>query len=137
MRLAASLIALLTVTAPLRADELVVARYSTVRTAPTIAQHDPLAAVVRTTLPASIVRVGQAIDVLLAPSGYRLADSQAAVPEREALLELPLPQSHRDLGFLPLRVALATLAGPAFVLVEDPVHRLVSFERCTASPEGR
>ena len=119
------------------ADELAVARYSTVRAVPTIAQQDPLAAVVRTTLAPSVVRVGEAIDALLAPSGYRLADSQAARPDREMLLALPLPESHRELGPMPLRLALATLVGPAFVLVEDPVHRLVSFERCTASPGGR
>jgi type IV pili sensor histidine kinase/response regulator len=29
-----------------------------------------------------------------------------------------------------LQSALETLAGPAFRLVEDPVHRLVTFERC-------
>ena len=29
-----------------------------------------------------------------------------------------------------LRDALETLAGPAFYLVQDPVHRLVTFERC-------
>lgn len=131
------MIVLFAVTAPARADELAVARYSTVRAVPTIAQLDPLAASVRTTLPPSITRVGQAIDALLAPSGYRLAASQAAGPERKVLLELPLPESHRQLGPMPLRLALATLAGPAFFLVEDPVHRLVSFERCTAVPAGR
>lgn len=136
-RLVASMTVLLAATSPVRADELAVARYSTVRVAPTIAQQDPLAASVRTTLPPSVVRVGEAIDVLLAPSGYRLADSQAAGPDRETLLALPLPESHRDLGPMPLRLALATLAGPAFVLVEDPVHRLVSFERCTAASGGR
>lgn len=136
-RLVASMTVLLAATSPVRADELAVARYSTVRVAPTIAQQDPLAASVRTTLPSSVVRVGEAIHVLLAPSGYRLADSQAAGPDRETLLALPLPESHRDLGPMPLRLALATLAGPAFVLVEDPVHRLVSFERCTAASGGR
>ncbi len=129
--------ALLATTASVRADDLAVARYSTVRAAPTIAQQDLLAASVRTTLPPSVVRVGKAIDALLAPSGYRLSDSQAAGPDRETLLSLPLPESHRDLGPMPLRLALATLAGPAFVLVEDPVHRLVSFERCTSAPGGR
>jgi len=34
-----------------------------------------------------------------------------------------------------LRAALETLAGKAFVLVQDPVHRLVSFERCVADWE--
>ena len=31
---------------------------------------------------------------------------------------------------MPLHDALETLGGPAFRLVEDPLHRLVSFERC-------
>ena len=128
---------LITATSSVRADDLAVARYSTVRAAPTIAQQDPLATSVRTTLPPSVVRVGEAIAALLAPSGYRLADWQAAGPDRQTLLSLPLPESHRDLGPMPLRLALATLAGPAFVLVEDPVHRLVSFERCTSAPGGR
>jgi len=30
-----------------------------------------------------------------------------------------------------LKRALETLVGPAFYLVEDPMHRLVAFERCT------
>ena len=54
----------------------------------------------------------------------------AAEAERAELLDLPLPEAHRTLGPLPLRTALAILAGPAFRLVEDPVHRLISFERC-------
>ena len=29
-----------------------------------------------------------------------------------------------------LREALETLAGPAFHLVQDPVHRLITFEQC-------
>lgn len=136
-RLGVSVTALLAATSSVRADELAVARYSTVRAAPIIAQQDPLAASVRTTLPPSVVRVGEAVAALLAPSGYRMADSQAAAPDRETLLALPLPESHRDLGPMPLRLALATLAGPAFVLVVDPVHRLVSFERCTSAQGGR
>ena len=137
VRLLLSVTVLVTATSSVRADELAVSRYSTVRAVPTMAQQDPLAASVRTTLPPSVVRVGEAIAALLAASGYRLADSQAAGPDRETLLSLPLPESHRDLGPMPLRLALATLAGPAFVLVEDPVHRLVSFERCTSAPGGR
>jgi type IV pili sensor histidine kinase/response regulator len=53
------------------------------------------------------------------------------------LFGLPLPEAHRALGPMPLRLALTTLAGPAFVLVEDSVHRLVSFERCEATRGGR
>ena len=112
------------------ADELVVARYSTVHAVPTLAQRDPLAALVTTTFPDSVARVGEAVDALLVPSGYRLARAEAAHPGRKALLELPLPEAHRQLGPMPLRLALKTLVGQAFTLVEDPVHRLVSFARC-------
>lgn len=137
LRLAASMSLLVAGTSSVYADELTVARYSTVRAMPTIAQQDPLAAPVRTTLPPSIVRVGEAMERLLAPSGYRLADSITAGPERATLLALPLPEAHRELGPVPLRVVLATLAGPAFVLVEDPVHRLISFERCDVATAAR
>lgn len=115
------------------ADELVVARYSTVRAVPTNEQRDPLAALVTTRFPSSVIRVGEAIDALLVPSGYRLARAEATDPGREVLLELPLPEAHRALGPMPLRVALQTLAGQAFTLVEDPVHRLVSLQSCDAA----
>jgi type IV pili sensor histidine kinase/response regulator len=49
---------------------------------------------------------------------------------RSDLLGFPLPEAHRSLGPMSLQHALETLAGPAFRLVEDPLHRLVSFERC-------
>ena len=46
------------------------------------------------------------------------------------LMVLPLPAVHRSIGPMSLKRALETLAGPAFLLIEDPVHRLVAFERC-------
>jgi type IV pili sensor histidine kinase/response regulator len=113
-----------------KAAEVTVARYSTVQPAPSMAQRDPLAAPVGSVLPASVTRIGEAVETLLGPSGYRLASPLAAEAERAELLDLPLPEAHRALGPLPLRTALAILAGPAFTLVEDPVHRLISFERC-------
>ena len=131
------MIALLGAISSARADELAVARYSTVRAVPTIAQRDPLASLVRTTFPSSVTRVGDAVEILLAPSGYRLASADAAGPGREALLDRPLPEAHRELGPMPLRLALQTLVGPAFILVDDPVHRRVSFERCAPASGTR
>jgi type IV pili sensor histidine kinase/response regulator len=125
------------ITSSASAGELAVARYSTIRPVPTIAQRDPLAGLVTTTFPNSVTLVGQAVDALLEPSGYRLASARAAPPARAMLFGLPLPDAHRALGPMPLRLALTTLAGPAFVLVEDPVHRLVSFERCGVARGGR
>jgi len=125
------------VTVEADAAEVTVARYSTVQPAPTLAQRDPLAAPVASVLPASVTRIGEAVEALLTPSGYRLSPSLAAAPERAELLNLPLPDAHRALVPLPLRTALKTLAGPAFTLVEDPVHRLISFERCERAVGGR
>jgi hypothetical protein len=49
------------------------------------------------------------------------------------MLTLPLPGAHRQFQPLPLKDVIALLVGPAFVLVQDPVHRLLAFERCRDS----
>ena len=118
------------------APEVQVGRYATVRAVPTVEQADLLAAQVMLRLPASVATVGQAVEYLLQSSGYRLAPQDTAEPSRTNLLNLPLPEPHRVLGPMPLQTALETLVGPAFRLVEDPVHRLVSFERCEPSGYG-
>jgi type IV pili sensor histidine kinase/response regulator len=121
------------ITSSASAGEVAVARYSTIRPVPTLEQRDPLAGLVKKNFSNSVTLVGQAVDALLEPTGYRLASARAAPPARAMLFALPLPAAHRALGPMPLRLALTTLAGSAFVLVEDPVHRLVSFERCEAA----
>ena len=116
------------------AGEVQVGRYASVRAAPTEAQANLLSALVTVEFRAQVSTVGEAVQHLLSGSGYRLAAETAADPVRSYLLGLPLPEAHRRLGPMWLQDALETLAGPAFRLVEDPLHRLVSFERC-ASPE--
>jgi len=32
---------------------------------------------------------------------------------------------------MPLKTVIGLMVGPAFHLVQDPVHRLIAFERCT------
>lgn len=118
------------------AEEGTVARYSSLTSVPKDVQRDVLAAPVTQILPTSVAHIGEAVGVLLEPSGYRLAPAMAASVDRNILLTLRLPEVHRDLEGLPLRSALQTLAGGAFRLVEDPVHRLVSFERCESRGEG-
>jgi len=115
------------------AEEVQVGRYATVRAVPTLAQTNLLAAPVTVQFPGSVDTVGKAVAHLLRPSGYRLAADAVADPARAVLLGLPLPAVHRILGPMPLQSALETLAGPAYRLVEDPAHRLVSFERCPRS----
>jgi type IV pili sensor histidine kinase/response regulator len=80
--------------------------------------------------PERIQTVGEAVRYLLQRSGYRLATADSIGPDTAALFALPLPAVHQSLGPMTLRDALETLAGPAFHLVQDPVHRLITFERC-------
>lgn len=123
------LAALLWLASPhLEAAEMQVGRYSVLRTQPTAEQLDPLAARVTVRFPESVQTIGQAVQHLLRDSGYRLADSSTGISA--ILLELPLPGVQRSLGPVALRQALAVLGGPAFRLAQDPLHRLVAFERC-------
>ena len=119
----------------LSAQTLVVDRYTVLAATPTVAQQDLLGAIARITFPVDVVTVGDALATALDSSGYRLASAQGTDDSRDILLQLPLPDAHRILGPMPLRMALQTLAGPAWRLLEDPLHRLVAFERCPAFAE--
>ena len=119
------------------ASDVQVGRYATVRAVPTPDQRDLLVAQVSLSFPKTVATVGEAVRHLLQSSGYRLSPQHAAEPTRQSLLTLPLPEPHRTLGPMPLKTALETLAGPTFRLVEDPVHRLVSFESCAPARYGR
>ena len=91
----------------------------------------------RIMFPVDVVTVGDALATALYSSGYRLAATEEADASRDILMPLPLPDAHRRLGPMPLRLALQTLAGPAWRLLEDPVYRLVAFERCPNFAEVR
>ena len=117
----------------LNAAEVQVGRYSTLPAMPTVAQADLLATTITLSFPARIVTVGEAVQYLLQRSGYRLATAPVTTQETADLLTLPLPAVHRHLGPITLAQALETLVGPAFRLIHDPVHRLVSFELCTSA----
>lgn len=110
------------------AGDVTIGRYSVISATPATDQRDPLETVVRVTFPPYVRDVGGAIDYLLVRSGYRLADPIAAGEGQAILLRRTLPETQRRLGPMPLRSALKTLAGEAYWLVEDPVHRLVAFE---------
>ncbi len=119
-----------TISPPLHASEVQVGRYSTLRAMPTAAQADLLSTTIAVRFPERIQTLGEAVHYLLQRSGYRLADHLAASPATADLLALSLPAVHRNLGPILLKQALETLAGPVFRLVQDPVHRLISFELC-------
>ncbi|RUM93769.1 MAG: hypothetical protein DSZ28_06745 [Thiothrix sp.] len=90
-------------------------------------KHDLLGVIYSYKFPNAIT-VGQALIKALGDSGYGLADPAASDPNLGALLSAPLPNVHRELGPARLDRILETLAGPAWVLVSDPVNRLVSFD---------
>lgn len=111
-------------------DEVQVGRYSTLPPVATAAQADLLAAIITVRIPDSVQTVGEAVRYLLLRSGYRLQAMEAMNADTVDLLALPLPAVHRAFGPIVLRHALEMLVGPAFRLVQDPQHRLISFELC-------
>ena len=113
---------------PAGEDSVQVARYSTVVPVPRAAQTDPLTTVVTVVFPDELTTVNEALHHLLRRSGYRLAAPEASDPAFAVLADEPLPEVHRRLGPITVMHALNTLAGPAWRLAIDPVHRLVSFE---------
>ena len=108
-----------------------VGRYSVIAVRPTAGQQDLLSVTRAITIPSDIKRVGGALDWLLRDSGYRLAGDTVLSEEVVAMLDLPLPAAHRQFEPMPLSAVLGLMVGPAFRLVQDPVHRLIAFERCT------
>lgn len=105
------------------------ARYSTQAPVPSPNQQQLLDAVIPSLRLGPDVRtVGEAIQRVLAGSGYSLARGVVTDPEQPKLLSLALPQAHRRFGPIAIRHALTTLAGPGWQLVVDPVHRQVAYE---------
>ncbi len=79
--------------------------------------------VVRVAIPSTLsVTVKAALMHLLTGTGYHLCDG---VPSD--LANQPLPLTHRNLGPASLHEALQVLAGPAWVLQQDPRRREVCF----------
>jgi len=115
---------------PAQADEVQVGRYSTLPARPSEEQSRLLTAMTTIEFTKKTKTVGVALRELLLGSGYRLAALSASAPALGQLLALQLPKVHRSLGPMPLVDALQTLVGPAFELVEDPVHRLIGFALC-------
>ena len=105
-------------------------RYSELAAGPTLEQRDLLAVTAAVSIPNDIASLGGALRWILRDSGYRLAPDPVLPPEVHAMLKLPLPAAHRRLEPMSLKAVLALMVGPAFHIVQDPVHRLLSFERC-------
>lgn len=108
-------------------------RYTTGSAGPDAAQIDPLEAVVQVSFPrSSVATVGDALHYLLLRTGYRLGAPLEGTPPASAVLSMPLPEVHRQLGPYSVRTALSVLLGTPFALSVDPVQRQVSYR--TTSP---
>lgn len=105
-----------------------VGRYVSVDNKPTQAQIDLMQQTLQIHFPTSVVTVGDAVNYLLANSGYSLVDANVQSPDLIQLLNKNLPVVDRDLKYMNLKQALLTLVEPAFYLEIDPLHRLVNFD---------
>lgn len=110
------------------ADNMQVARYSTVDPRPSDSQKSLLNTLIHTRFHQKITTVGEALDFLLMRSGYRLQETSTDKPEIAILYSYPLPEVQRELGPIRLRDALRVLAGQAYQVNIDPLNRLISFE---------
>jgi len=109
-------------------SNLHVSRYVESTPGPTEAQFNPLHVVIpRVRFGSNVYSIGQAINVLLIDTGYRLARQH---PDKrvEQILKLRLPDIQRNMGPLTLEQALKTLVSSPWILSVDPVHRLISYE---------
>ena len=114
-----------------------VARYSVLRPRLMVGQQDLLSIAKALRVPSEITTVGGALEWVIKDSGYRLASPDQLTKDVKEMLQLPLPKAHRQFQAVPLRDVVLLLAGSSFVLVHDPVHRLIAFERCYASADHK
>jgi conjugative transfer region protein (TIGR03748 family) len=109
-------------------QSLQVSRYVTLAAVASDTQKDPLSALIpKLVFGHQVSTVQDALQVLLSDSGYRIS-SYHPDPRVHQLFNLSLPAVHRRMGPISLENALNTLAGSPWMLVVDPVNRLITFQ---------
>jgi type IV pili sensor histidine kinase/response regulator len=104
-------------------------RYATIENKPLASQVNPLLAVQQVHFPEGVRTVGDAVQHWLRYSGFALVDAAILPMVLKEVLEQPLPQVQRNLGPLTVQDGLQVLVGQSvFTLVQDPLHRRVSFK---------
>lgn len=100
-------------------------RYVEIDISPLKDQLDPLQVVIDFSFPRGVNTVGEAIHLLISPSGYQLEikDNDIAY----LLFEMPLPEVHRHLGPIRFKDALSILSGKGFIPTFDETLRRLSF----------
>ena len=105
-----------------------VGRYSVSKVEPRQEQKKLLGVVTTIRFSENIKTVGDAINYLLTRPGYRLAPLSNSDPKLPILLNSPLPEIHRSFENSSVSQILKTLSTDVWELINDPVHRYVSFE---------
>lgn len=95
-------------------------------------QKAPLTTLITLSFGTNIKTIGDAITELLQGSGYQWVINSNGHDD-QLLQVLALPAITRTLGPIRLDDALTTLAGSAWLLHIDELHRTVSFEEATTS----
>ena len=104
-----------------------IGRYTSVSISPTKPEINPLLAVSVFNFPPSVYSVGEAINQVLATTGYKL--STHISPQVEKTLNKSLPITDRKLGPMTIQSALKVLVGyEVYELQRDPLNRLVNFK---------
>ncbi|PUA30440.1 MAG: hypothetical protein B0W54_08085 [Cellvibrio sp. 79] len=88
-------------------------------------QKAPLKSIVNLSLGKDVFSVGDALREVLKGSGYRW---QSPDGQDQLLNTLPLPSVIRELGPVSLGDALQTIAGEAWQLRSDTLHRVIWFD---------
>jgi conjugative transfer region protein (TIGR03748 family) len=104
-----------------------IGRYMTVIDKPKNAQINLLSQTIEVRFPLDVQNIGEAMNYLLRLSGYSLTDQNKMNCALKETLKKPLPAVDRDFGPMSLKDGLTTLAGPAFILIQDTLNRTVDF----------
>jgi len=86
---------------------------------------DPLKVVIDFSFPQGLNTVGEAIHLLISPSGYKLDLKELDIAY--LLFELPLPEIHKHLGPVRFKEAVSILSGKGFIPNFDETLRRISF----------
>lgn len=109
-------------------SEMQVGRYLTAKAVPQKTQQDLLSQAIQVRFPQNIQTIGDAMNYLLHFSGYSLVADTKQTAALKITLSKPLPAIDRHFGPMTLKEALLTLAGPAFLLTQDPLNRQINFQ---------
>ena len=90
-------------------------------------QKDLLVQHISLRFPQSVKTIGEAVDMVLEPSGYRLVSKHKQSEAMRIILTQRLPEALRVIKDVTLSQCLLGLVGHSFQLLFDPVNRLISF----------